>query len=150
MIPATTLCTLGSPCWTLALSKRCALPQNLHILSGLVSGSRSQWFFDLSESRRLDGGCLSFTLCTSSFWAPDIVFNCTFVASLLLHRSIQCLQGEFPFLEKPFPCLLVFNAQYDPVANDRVVHAIAEIACLGERAESGDISINRFVFFLVS
>ena len=55
MIPATTLLHLASHAGHLPFSKRCALPQNLHVLRDLVSGSRSRWFFDLSESRRFDG-----------------------------------------------------------------------------------------------
>ena len=138
MIPATTLCTLGSPSWTLALFETMC-SQSLHVLRDLVSGSCSRWFCDLSESRRLDGGNLSFTPCTSSFWALDIVFNCTLVASLLLHRSIHVFRVSFRSWRGLFRVRL---SLMPTTILSRVVHAIAEITYLGDRAESGDISIN--------
>ena len=45
---------------------------------------------------------------------------------------------------------VILNAQDDPVANDRITHAVTKITCFRECAKGGDIGINAFVFLLIS
>ena len=76
----------------LPLSKTWIWPQNLHVFPSFSTNIR--FFFDLSK--RLFGSChLSFIPCTSSLCAAEIVFNCEFVASVLLQMSIHFFRSSF-------------------------------------------------------
>ena len=59
-------------------------------------------------------------------------------------------ESELPFLQESFASAVVSNTLDDPVTDDRITHAITEITCFRECAKGGDISINGFVFTLIS
>ena len=46
--------------------------------------------------------------------------------------------------------MVILNAQDDPVMDDRIMHAVTKITCFREYAKGGDISINAFIFLLIS